>query len=144
MLLHHSRRGDSGPERLAADTSRVTPGGATFTVPSGWSLASGKNLVLLDPPESDTHIAIFDSLAADANSAVAAAWVAYKPEANRPLKLVTPRPAREGWDERQVFDFETSPNERAVVEAIAQRAGRTWTVVILDGTDPTVEKRSAP
>jgi CubicO group peptidase (beta-lactamase class C family) len=132
------------PERVAADTPRVTPGGATFTIPAGWSIASGKNLVILSPPEPDTHIAIFDTAATDAKSAVAAAWVAYKPAAKRPVKLVTPRPAREGWDERQVFEYETSPNERAVVEALALRAGSAWTVLILDGSEPTVEKRGAP
>src|SRR2546430_5299417 len=132
------------PERVAADTPRVTPGGATFMVPSGWSIVTGKNLVILEPPETDTHIAIVDSQAADASAAVAAGWAAYKPQAKRPLKLVTPRPAREGWDERQVFDYETSPNERAVVQTLALRAGNSWTVVILDGSEPTVEKRNAP
>ena len=101
-------------------------------------------MVILTPPETDTHIAIVDSQAADAKAAVAAAWAAYKPESKRPIKLVTPRPAREGWDERQAFDYETSPNERAAVQALALRAGNRWTVIILDGTDPTVEKRSAP
>src|ERR1019366_8840416 len=99
----------------AADTTRVTPGGATFTVPSGWSIVTGKNLVILEPPEADTHVAIVDSPAADASAAVAAGWAAYKPDSKRPLKLVTPRPPREGWDERLTFDYETSPNERAVV-----------------------------
>src|SRR5215472_14173003 len=74
----------SAPERLAADTPRVTPAGATFTVPTGWSISTGKNLVVLEPPETDTHIVIVDSQAADAKAAVAAAWAAYKPEANRP------------------------------------------------------------
>ena len=134
----------AAPERVAADTPRVTPGGATFTVPSGWSVATEKNLVILEPPEPDTHIVIVDSDAPDANAAVAAAWAAFRPESKRPLKLVTPRPAREGWDERLAFDYETSPNERAVVQALALRAGKAWTVIIIDGTDPTVEKRSAP
>jgi len=132
------------PERVATDTAQTTPGGATFTVPAGWSVESGKDLVILTPPEADTHLAIVDSRAADAKAAVEGAWTAYKPEAKRPLKLVTPRPAREGWDERQVFEYETSPNERAVVVAIALRSASTWTVMILDGTDPTVEKRGAP
>ena len=132
------------PEKLTADTPRVTAAGATFTGPAGWSITTEKNLVLLEPPETDTHIAIVDSDAADARSAVAAGWAAYKPEAKRPLKLVTPRPARNGWEERQVFDYETSPNERAVVQAIAYRAGKLWTVVILDGSEPTFEKRGAP
>ena len=134
----------SAPERVAADTQRATPGGATFTVPGGWSIESGKNMVILRPPESDTRIAVFDCQAADARAAVAAAWAAYKPEAKWPIKLVTPRPAREGWEERQVFDYETSPNERVVVEAVALRAGSTWTVCILDGSEPTVEKRGSP
>jgi CubicO group peptidase (beta-lactamase class C family) len=131
------------PERVSADTPRATPGGATFTVPSGWSIVTSGNLVILEAPEPDTHIAIFDSAATDATAAVTAAWAAYKPDAKRPLKLVTPRPAREGWDERQAFDYETSPNERASIFAFALRAGTSWTVLILDGTDPTVEKRSA-
>ena len=105
---------------------------------------TGKNLVILRLPETDTHIAIVDSQAKDASAAVAAGWAAYKPEAKRPLKLVTPLPAREGWEERKVFNYETSPNERAVVQAIALRAGNAWTVVILDGSEPTFEKRSAP
>src|SRR5260370_24266969 len=85
----------SAPERLVADTPRVTPGGATFTVPGGWAITTGKNLAILEPPETDTHIAIFDSQAADADAAVAAAWAAYKPDAKRPVRLVTPRPSRD-------------------------------------------------
>jgi CubicO group peptidase (beta-lactamase class C family) len=143
-VSQQSAQARTAPERMAADTPRVMPGGATFKIPAGWSIVTGKNLVILEPPETDTHIAIVDSNAGDANSAVAAGWGVYKPDAKRPLKLVTPRPAREGWDERQAFDYETSPNERAVVHAVALRAGNRWTVVILDGTEPTVEKRSAP
>ena len=134
----------AAPEQVASDTQRFTPGGAQFTVPAGWSIATQKNLVLLTPPEVDTHLAIADTQAPDAKAAVAAAWAAYKPDSKRPIKLVTPRPAREGWDEREVFDYETSPNERVVVVAIAERAGTSWTVMILDGSEPTVEKRGAP
>jgi CubicO group peptidase (beta-lactamase class C family) len=131
-------------ERVTSDTPRVTPGGATVTVPARWSLETGKDLIVLTPPEMDTHVVIADSQAADAKAAVETAWAAYKPDAKRPVKLVTPRPAREGWDERQVFEYETSPNERAVVQAIALRAGTEWTVVVLDGTEPTFEKRASP
>ncbi|HLV85356.1 MAG TPA: serine hydrolase domain-containing protein [Candidatus Sulfotelmatobacter sp.] len=133
----------SAPERISADSPRTTPGGATFTVPAEWSLETGKNIVVLTPPEADTHIAIIDSAAADAQSAVTAAWGAYMPGFHRPLKMTSPRPGREGWDERQVFDYETSPNERAVVVAIALRAGSAWTVVLIDGKRPTMEKRGA-
>lgn len=133
----------SAPEQLTADTQRVTTGEASFMVPAGWAIVTGKNLVILQPPESDTHIAIVDTEATDAAGAVAAGWAAYKPEHKWPVKVVTPRPAREGWEDRQVFDYETSPNERAAVQAIALRAGTTWTAVILDGSEPTFEKRGA-
>ena len=113
-------------------------------VPAGWSVVTGKNLVILQPPEADTHIAIVDTQASDAAGAVAAGWAAYKPEHKWPVKVVTSRPPREGWEDRQVFDYETSPNERAVVQAVALRAGSVWTAVILDGSEPTFEKRSAP
>src|ERR1700680_1940143 len=110
-------------ERVTADTPRVTSAGATFKVPTGWSIETRKDFVILTPPETDTHIAIVDSQAADAKAAVTAAWAAYKPESKRPIKLVTPRPAREGWDERQGFEYETSPNERGVVVAVGGRGG---------------------
>lgn len=134
----------SAPERLSADTPRATPGGATFTVPGGWSIRTGRALVIVEPPEPDTHVAIADVRGADAATAVAAAWAAYRPESKRPLQLATPVPARNGWAETRIFNYETSPNERAVVQARAFRTGEAWTVVIIDGTEPTVEKRGSP
>jgi len=44
-------------EVVSADTAKVSPGGATFTVPAGWSLETGKDMVVLTPPETDTHVA---------------------------------------------------------------------------------------
>src|ERR1700739_2779646 len=87
----------AAPEQVASATQRFTPGGAQFTVPAGWSIATQKSLVLLTPPEADTHLAIVDTQAPDAKAAVAAAWAAHRPDSKRPIKLVTPRPAREGW-----------------------------------------------
>ena len=50
-----SGEGRSAPEWLAADTPRMAPGGATFTAPSGWSIVTGRNLVILEPPETEQH-----------------------------------------------------------------------------------------
>jgi CubicO group peptidase (beta-lactamase class C family) len=135
----------SKAEVVQEDSAKATPSGATFKVPAGWSLESAKDLQVITPPEPDSHIAIFDAgAAASAQAAVTAAWAALKGSQTHPLKLVSPLPARDGWDERQFFSYETSPNERAVVQAIALRAGTAWTVVLVDGTDPTFEKRQAP
>src|SRR5436309_7735499 len=130
-------------EQIASETKRSRPAGPTFTAPPAWSMRGEANLIVLTPPEPDSHLAMVDVKAAGAASAVAAAWSAYRPDFKRPVKLMTPLPARDGWDERKNFDYETSPNERAVLQARAWRAGETWTVVILDGKEPTFEKRAS-
>ena len=131
-------------EILTQDSPRATPAGTTFTVPAGWTMTTKGPMVILDPPEPDSHVAILDVQAKDAEAAVAAGWAMYRPGFARPLKIALPQAARDGWDERKGFQYETSPNERAVVNAFAWRSGETWTVVIVDGTEPTFEKRGAP
>jgi CubicO group peptidase (beta-lactamase class C family) len=130
-------------ERLAADTSLTTGSGATFTAPSGWSVTVGASKSILDPPEADSHLALVDVQATDAAGAVAAGWASYRPDANRPLRIATPQAPYNGWEERHIYFYETSPNEKAVVYALAWRAGRDWTVAIVEATRSTFEKRNA-
>jgi CubicO group peptidase (beta-lactamase class C family) len=132
------------PAPLAADMASATPSGATFTAPKSWWIVPAPSFVVLTPPETDSHIALVDvPQAADATGAVAAAWRLYRPSAHRPLKLSTPLPPRNGWDERVAFAYETSPNEHAAVQAMAYRSGAHWTVAIIDGSEATFEKRGA-
>ena len=129
--------------QVSANNRRSTPSGVTFIAPVGWSIRVSPSSVMLDAPEKDSYVAIADVRATDAAGAVGAVWAAYRPEVKRPIKLATSIPALDGWDERLAFTYEVSPNERAVVAAIASRAGDVWTVAILDGTVPTFEKRGA-
>ncbi len=132
------------PSAAAADIPAKTAIGTAFTVPAAWRLATAPAFVTLTPPEADSRIAIVEIAAAtDAAAAAAAAWAAYRPAANRKIELITPRAARNGWDERQVIDYETSPNEKAAIQAIALRKGKAWTVLILDASQATLEKRGA-
>jgi hypothetical protein len=131
-------------EPLATDTALVTASGATFTAPAGWQVTTSGNRNVLEPPEADSRVALVDVRAANADAAVAAGWAAYLPDAKRPLRLATPQSAPyNGWEERRVFSYETSPNEKAVVYALAWRAGQRWTVVIVDASRATFEKRYA-
>jgi CubicO group peptidase (beta-lactamase class C family) len=134
---------DVKSERFAADTPLTTTSGATFTAPAGWSVTSGPNKRVLDPPEADSRLAVVDVQASDAAGAVAAGWAGYRPDANRPLRITTRQAPSNGWDERHLYSYETSPNERAVVYALALRAGQSWTVVIVEATRATFEKRNA-
>lgn len=132
-----------GGEKLAADKEITTAGGATFMAPAGWSIAVTGPMIVVEAPEGDSRIVLFDSNAGSAEAAIDAAWAAYGRGAKRPVRQKLSPPAREGWEEEYVYLYETSPNERAVVQAIARRAKKAWTVVILDGTDPTFQKRGA-
>ena len=123
---------------------RRTPSGATFTAPANWVTVTKAQLIELTAPERDFRVALVDAGAApDARAAVAAAWQIWAPANARAPKLITARAARNGWDERQVVDYETSPNEKRVMQAIAFRAGTKWTVAIVDGSEATAEKRLA-
>jgi CubicO group peptidase (beta-lactamase class C family) len=128
---------------LAADTPMTTTNGATFTAPVGWSVTAGTNRVQLAPPEADSRLVLVDVQAPDAAAAVAAGWASYRPDANRPLRLVTPQVPYNGWVERHVFNYETSPNEKAVVYTLAWRAGPDWTVTIVEASRSTFQKRNA-
>jgi hypothetical protein len=137
---------DTAPpaQATSADTPEKTPSGATFTLAKDWALARHDNYVVASSSEGDTLLVIADiAQAKDAADAAAQAWTLYRPDAHRKVKLITARPGRNGWDERQVVDYETSPNEKAVIQAIASRSGSKWTVAILDGKEATVEKRGA-
>jgi CubicO group peptidase (beta-lactamase class C family) len=129
--------------QLAADTPLKTSSGATFTSPAGWTVTSGSNKIVLDPPEGDSHLALVDFEAVDAAAAVATAWTSYRPSDHRSLKIATESAPRDGWEELYVYEYETSPNEKAEVYALACRAGQTWTVAIVEASDPTYEKHIA-
>jgi CubicO group peptidase (beta-lactamase class C family) len=133
----------SPAEKLAADREVTTSGGATFTAPGGWSMTTSGQMIVIDAPESDSQVVIFDSDAATAEAAISAAWARYRPDERRTIRQKLSPPAREGWEEVQVYLYETSPNERAVVQSLARRSKNTWTVVILNGKQPTFEKRGS-
>lgn len=128
----------------SSERPATTPSGTTFTVAAGWTMTTKDRLVELAAPEGDLTIALVEvGPAADAKAAAAAAWAAWTPAAARPPKLVTPRAARNGWHEQQVVDYETSPNEKRVMQASALRRGTAWTVLLIDGSEATAEKRGA-
>lgn len=132
------------PTALTADTPQKTSSGASFTAPQAWSVTTAPGQVVLTPPEADGRMVFVDvPQAADASDAVAKAWQAYRPGFSRPVRLTTPRPARNGWDERSLVDYETSPNERLAIQALALRAGSTWTVMLMDLSEATAGKRGA-
>ena len=134
---------NSVPQVVSADTPHTMSAGATFTVPAGWSITTDASSAVLQAPEADLRLTICDVHAPDAAAAVASAWAAHKPDMKRPLRLAVPVPDRNGWAAGQEFVYETSPNERIAIIAVALHSGDSWTVVLGDGALPTIEKRNA-
>jgi CubicO group peptidase (beta-lactamase class C family) len=120
-----------------------TGAGASFSLPPGWSQRTVQSLIVLDAPENDAHLVITDiAQAADARAAAIAAWKLYRGGESHAFKLLTALPARNGWDEQALVQYETSPNEHLVIFDRVYRKGTGWTVAILDGSESTLEKRA--
>ena len=130
-------------ERLPADTAKTTVEGNTFIAPAGWTITTGGTATILEAPEGDSHIAFVDVRAPNADAAVAAAWQAYKPDAQWPLKVVSDSPDQDGWTDRRTYTYQTSPNEKRYVEVSLQRANDVWTAVVYDMTEAVGDKRIA-
>ena len=133
----------SAPEHLTADTPKQTVEGASFIAPAEWSVSVRGPATIVEAPEGDSRVALIDVHAPDADSAMALAWAAYKPDAKWPLKVVNPLPDKDGWTDRRSFEYQTSPNEKRGVTASTRRAGDVWTVAVYDMADATGEKRGA-
>ncbi|HEX6315589.1 MAG TPA: serine hydrolase domain-containing protein [Gemmatimonadaceae bacterium] len=128
-------------EVLAADTPRTTVEGNKFIAPAGWRIEVRGPATILEPPEGGSHIALVDVRAKDADSAVAAAWEAYRRGATWPLKVTNDYPDKDGWSNIRDYSYRTSPNEKRDVGANARRAGEIWTVVLYDMDQAVGEKR---
>ena len=138
--LTGGKRRTPASEHLTADTPKTTALGNTFMAPAGWSISVAGPATILEPPEGDSHIALFDVKARDGDAALAAAWTAYKPDTKWPLKVAqTDAPDRDGWskgNELRVPD---------VAEREARRAGRRRCsrTALARRRSSTVAKRSA-
>jgi CubicO group peptidase (beta-lactamase class C family) len=130
-------------EKVAADTPKTTVSGNTFIAPAGWMVEVRGPATILAAPEGDSWIALVDVTAANADAALAAAWAAYKPDAKWPLKVTNDIPDRNGWSKQRVYEYQTSPNEKRVVQAIARSSEGQWTVALVDMNDGVAEKRGA-
>jgi CubicO group peptidase (beta-lactamase class C family) len=131
-----------------AARAETTSAGHTFSPPEGFALKQEGALSRVSAPEGDATITLVDLPdAKDADDAIAMAWRLARPGFQRKLELATTRPARNGWADIKVLDYETSPNEKLTIQAVARRAstaGGGWMVILLHAANGTLEKRSAP
>ncbi len=121
----------------------TTVEGATFMAPAGWRILVRGPATIIEAPEGDSHMALVDVHAKDADAAAAAAWAAYRPDAKWPLKTSTDVANKDGWTDARWYVYQTSPNEKRDVEVVVRHAGDVWTAVIYDMTHAVGDKRLA-
>ncbi len=118
--------------------------GAAMVPPDGWAVIRAGAVVRYTPPENNVVIAVLPIAAAKSGEdAAAQAWQMARPGFARPVRLAQAVPARNGWDEMVVVNYETSPAEQAAAQAVALRKGKGWTVVAIEGAIATLAKRGA-
>ena len=130
-------------EVLSADTQQTTVHGNKFIAPAGWKVSVRDQATILEVPEGGSRIALIDINADDADAAVAAAWKQYGLDPKWPLFNKAEGPDRDGWTNVRVYDYETSPNEKRVIQAVARKANDIWTVAIIDIDRAVADKRGA-
>lgn len=134
----------AGLSAQGADTPGKTAAGVSYTQPAGWAKSTSGSATVFVTPEADTRIAVVPvGKATGAQDAAKRAWAAYKPDMARAIQLSIPGAPGEGWDERVSISYLTSPSERASVSALAMRSGDNWTVMLTEGAEATLNKRSA-
>lgn len=129
------------PRVLAEDTPLQDADGNQLVGPAGWKVTQGASKLQLTTPEGDSHIVLISLAADDADKARDAAWKQYLPDAKWPLLQSVDQPDRNGWSKSRSYAYQTSPNEKRVVQAGAQQANGRWLVVLIDFAMATAEKR---
>ena len=87
--------------RGSVDTQHITTGGATFTVPAGWSIESKPQFLVATTPDADSHIALIELQAKDADAAVADASAMYRPGKQRAVRVTVNGSTRHGCSRRR-------------------------------------------
>ena len=108
---------------LTADTPTTTVAGNTFIAPAGWTMSvRGPGD---DPDGAGGRLAASRSSTCRRRTPTRRsprAWAAYKPDAKWPLKVTTDVPDKDGWSTSATTSYQTSPNEKRDVGAVARRA----------------------
>lgn len=131
------------PERVLTQDEVLTIDGAGLTGPVAWSVTSDKGSTTLTAPEGDLRLIVMDDLTeSDADAAVRAGWLRIGVTAPEPQQ-VQDWPAVDGWDAVRGFSYNLPPEAKRILYASAQRKGERWFVLLVDGAESTLGKRSA-
>ncbi|CAN5719911.1 hypothetical protein BH11MYX1_BH11MYX1_36120 [soil metagenome] len=127
---------------ISEDTPWTDGDGNTFIVPAGWKVTTSEAMVVLTPPEGDSHVAFVSVTAPTPEAARDLGWKTYKPDAKWPLLNTNDSPDRNGWVKQRTYGYRTSPAEKLIVQTVLQFANNRWLVTLVDFKESTGEKRA--
>lgn len=124
--------------------SDPVPQMAEFREPEGWSVERREQATILRPAERANFIAIVE-VGAQPNAATAAAsaWQVLGPSRPWPVRLVSNRAGRDGWDASAIVDYQVPPSLHTVVVAAPHLSKGRWTVLIQSSAEDVAERRGA-
>ena len=138
-----------GTQGLAAAFGADRAGAAlagqpSWIAPKDWTVVTSPRIDRVRAPEQDFEIAIIQvGPARDAVDALARGWAIYRPGAEPKPGELTPIAPGNGWDDAREVHYARAPSEHAITQSQALRAGKNWTVLILDGAVATFGKRGS-
>jgi CubicO group peptidase (beta-lactamase class C family) len=131
------------PTQLDADAKQTTPAGATFVAPKGWWVTRASDLLVLEAPERDLVVSLFETKAGSAEAAIPLAWARVRPAFAGKATQTNRPPPREGWDEVVQVSYDVPAAEARAVSALARRKGDTTYVTIVEGSLAAFDRRGA-
>jgi len=129
--------------KLDADTELRTPSGASLTATKGWYVTRNEGVLVLEEPDRQLSVSLVETRAPDAAAAIDRSWRIAQPKFAREVEQTARPPPREGWDELAQISYLTGTQESRLVFAMARRKADLWFVILVDGTQAALDRRSA-
>jgi CubicO group peptidase (beta-lactamase class C family) len=128
---------------LAEDRDFTTEFGHTFRAPARFSHRRTGAVTKLVAPDGDLTVTLVEAEAPDGATAIAKAWTKAGAQRVRPVLTKRAYPAKHGFESGYDIEYTTTPNERMTVLATARGRGTQWVVLLMEGSNATVERRAA-
>jgi CubicO group peptidase (beta-lactamase class C family) len=128
----------------AAEEAEITTAGqATFILPATWWLTRASDHLLLEDPERELRLWLFEYDGIASLDAIAATVQRAQPGFGRTVDDTVNPPPSGGWDEITQVSYTTSVEEARVIGAGARRKGSKVYVSFLDAPVAAVQRRGA-
>ena len=117
--------------------------GASFELPTGWSVERNEDFLLVQDPGKELKLWMVDIDGKTDADAIAAAWQLAVPGfARKPSDASSP-PFADGWDSITEISYEVAAEESRAIAAMSRTKDGIAYVLLFDGSVPALQRRRA-